>query len=98
MTYAVIAHYKCRPEDAGLIRSTLAVMRESVREKEPGNVLYFVHEDAEQGEEARFTLYEQFTDEAAFQSHLDSEHYAEHIAGLVRPMLIERKVWFGHVL
>ena len=96
MAYAVIAHYRCTPEDAGLIREALLTMREHTL-KEAGNVSYEVH--AEEGAEPpAFILYEQYVDRAAFDAHAASEHFAEHILGTVRPRLTQRDVLFGEVL
>ena len=96
MPYAVIAHYRCTPEDAGLIREALLTMREHTRQ-EPGNLAYEVH--AEEGAEPpAFILYEQYADRAAFDAHAASEHFAKHILGTVRPRLTQRDVLFGQVL
>lgn len=95
MPYAVVAHYKGAPEDAGLIRGALLEMREHTL-REPGNLLYVVHADT--ADDAAFTLYEQYADEAAFEAHTKSEHFAEHILGTVRPRLLERTVTFATVL
>lgn len=94
MPYAVIAHYRCRPEDAGPVREALLRMREHTL-REPGNLEYVVHADTD---DSAFILYEQYTDRAAFDAHAASEHFAEHILGTVRPKLTERNVRFGEVL
>jgi quinol monooxygenase YgiN len=91
VTYAVIAHYRCAADDADLIRDALLKMRDHTR-REPGNLMYVVHADAE---ETAFILYEQYVDQAAFAAHTDSEHFAEYILGMVRPKLLERSVRFG---
>lgn len=96
MPYAVIAHYRCTAQDAALIRDALLKMREHTR-REPGNLAYEVH--AEEGAEpAAFILYEQYTDRAAFDAHAASEHFAEYILGIVRPLLTDRNVLFGEVI
>lgn len=95
MPYAVVARYRGEPQDADLIGEALLKMREHTL-REPGNLAYIVHADA--GEEAAFILYEQYVDEAAFEAHTASEHFAEHILGTVRPRLVERSVSFGTVL
>ncbi|OLT31117.1 antibiotic biosynthesis monooxygenase [Actinomadura sp. CNU-125] len=94
MSYAVIARYRCEPQDADLIRESLLLMREHTR-REPGNLRYVVHADTE---DTAFILYEEYTDRAAFDAHAASEHFAEHILGTVRPKLTERTVRFGEVL
>ena len=95
MPYAVIAHYRCDPTDADLVRAALMEMREHTL-REPGNLLYIVHKDAD--EEAAFTLYEQYTDRGAFHAHTQSEHFAKLIIATVRPRLADRTVWSGDVL
>ncbi|MEV0387024.1 putative quinol monooxygenase [Nonomuraea sp. NPDC050643] len=95
MAYAVVAHYRCEPDDAGLVRDALLKMREHTLQ-EPGNLAYVVHADA--GEEAAFTLYEQYVDRAAFDAHTASEHFAEHVIATIRPRLTARTVWFGEVI
>ncbi|MEY9212123.1 antibiotic biosynthesis monooxygenase [Thermobifida halotolerans] len=95
MPYAVVAHYRCEPQDAELVRDALLKMREHTL-REPGNLAYVVHADADA--EAAFTLYEQYVDRAAFDAHAASEHFAEYILGTVRPRLVDRTVWFGEVL
>ncbi|WP_328476647.1 antibiotic biosynthesis monooxygenase [Actinoplanes sp. NBC_00393] len=93
MAYAVIAHYRCAPEDAELVRDTLLTMREHTH-SEPGNLEYVVHaEDA-----TSFVLYEVYTDRSAFDAHANSTHFAEYIIGTVRPRLLERRVTFAEVL
>ncbi|CAL9620265.1 hypothetical protein SUDANB121_05850 [Nocardiopsis dassonvillei] len=95
MSYAVIAHYRCAPEDADRVREALTAMRgHSLRE--PGNLAYVVH--AEAGAEGGFVLYEQYTDRSAFDAHTASEPFAEHILGTVRPLLTGRDVLFAEVL
>ncbi|MFV2194967.1 putative quinol monooxygenase [Nocardiopsis sp. LOL_012] len=95
MPYAVVAHYRCEPQDADLVREALLKAREHTLD-EPGNLAYIVHADA--ATEGAFTLYEQYEDRAAFNAHAASEHFAEHILGTVRPRLVERDVHFGDVL
>jgi quinol monooxygenase YgiN len=95
MPYAVIAHYRCEHKDADLIRDALLEMRRHTRE-EPGNLLYIVHADP--SDAASFTLYEQYTDKAAFDAHAASDHFAKNILGTVRPRLVERTVRFCDVL
>lgn len=96
MPYAVIAHYRCPAEHAGLIQDALLTMREHTL-REPGNLAYVVH--AEEGAEPPgFILYEQYIDRAAFDTHTASDYFAEYILGTVRPRLTERDVRSGSVL
>ena len=95
MAYAVIAHYRCAPEDAELVRETLLTMRDHTR-AEPANQEYVVHADTE--DPASFVLYEVYTDRAGFDAHAASDHFAEHIIGTIRPRLLSRQVTFTNVL
>ncbi|WP_433825257.1 putative quinol monooxygenase [Actinoplanes sp. CA-015351] len=95
MAYAVIAHYRCAPEDAELVRATLLTMREHTR-AEPANIDYVVH--ADEADPASFILYEVYTDRAGFDAHAASPHFAEHIIGTVRPRLLDRRVTFAKPL
>ncbi|BEL02443.1 putative quinol monooxygenase [Actinoplanes sichuanensis] len=92
MTYAVIAHYRCAPEDTELVRASLLAMREHTR-TEPANLAYVVHADTEDAN--AFVLYEVYADRAGFEAHAASDHFAEHIVGVVRPRLRERRVTFA---
>lgn len=95
MAYAVIAHYRCAPEDAEIVRKSLLEMREHTR-SEPANLEYAVHTDAE--DPAVFVLYEVYTDRAGFEAHAASDHFAAHILGIVRPRLLDRRVTFASPL
>lgn len=95
MAYAVIAHYRCDPDDAELVREALLKMRERTLE-EPGNLSYVVHADVDVA--GGFTLYEQYVGRDAFDAHAASEHFRHYILDSVRPRLAGREVWFGEVL
>ncbi|KHL13407.1 quinol monooxygenase YgiN [Mumia flava] len=95
MSYAVVARYVCRPEDADDIRAALLEMRKHTL-AEPANRAYVVHEVADA--DAAFLLYEVYDDEAGFQAHAASPHFERLIAGRVRPKLLDRRVDFAHVL
>jgi quinol monooxygenase YgiN len=95
MAYAVIAHYRCAPEDVELVQESLLRMREHTR-REPANLEYVVHADSE--DENAFVLYEVYTDRAGFEAHAASDHFAELIVGVVRPRLLDRRVTFASPL
>ena len=92
MAYAVFAHYRCEPSDTPVIRDALLKMREHTRE-EPANIEYAVHST-----DGGFVLYEVYSDRAGFDAHAASDHFAEYIAGIVRPLLTDRQVTFAEVL
>ncbi|SFT08279.1 putative quinol monooxygenase [Saccharopolyspora flava] len=95
MSFAVIARYTCASQDVEEVRAGLLDAREQSL-KEPANEAYVVHQDVD--DECVFVLYERYTDRAGFDAHTASDHYAEHIAGRVRPKLLDRTVTFAHVL
>jgi quinol monooxygenase YgiN len=95
MSFAVIARYVCRNEDADEIRAALLEMRRHTLE-EPANLMYVVHEEIDEG--ATFILYEQYDDRAGFEAHTQTPHFARLIVDLIRPRLLERIVYFGDVL
>lgn len=98
MPYAVIARYEVSPADASHVRDALLEMREHTR-TEAANVIYEVHEvfGALAGHVA-FLLYEVYRDEAGFEAHTRTDHFARLIAADVRPRLLDRTVTFAEVL
>jgi quinol monooxygenase YgiN len=84
MEFAVIAQYQARAGEAGRVEAALKEMRKPSR-AEPGNLDYQVMRDP--GQPGVFVLYERYTDEAAFQAHLATEHFATWLRGQVLPFL-----------
>ncbi|MHC3467625.1 putative quinol monooxygenase [Streptomyces sp. 7R007] len=95
MAYAVVAHYRCAPGDAEVVRAALLQARESSR-AEPANEAYDVH--AVEGEPGGFLLYERYADRAGFEAHKGAAHFKEVIVETVWPLLVERSVTFADVL
>ncbi|WP_329131450.1 putative quinol monooxygenase [Streptomyces sp. NBC_00670] len=95
MPYAVVAHYRCAPEDDAAVRVALREMRERTR-GEPANLAYEVH--AEAGVPGSFVLYELYVDRAGFDAHSAAPYFAELIVERVRPLLTERTVTFAEVV
>jgi quinol monooxygenase YgiN len=87
MEFVVIAQYTVRPGEEEQVASALRNMRAPSR-AEPGNLDYQVLRDPQQP--GRFVLYERYADEAAFQAHLATEHFATWLRGEVLPRLAER--------
>jgi quinol monooxygenase YgiN len=56
---------------------------------EPGCHMYIANRDRENPDVV--VMYEQYTDEAAFQAHVDSEHCRTIVAGQIVPLLTERR-------
>ncbi|MEU9558899.1 putative quinol monooxygenase [Streptomyces fumanus] len=95
MAYAVVAHYRCAPEHAGVVREALLKARQATR-AEPANLMYEVHSVA--GEPGGFLLYERYDDVAGFEAHKASPHFEEQIVETVWPLLTDRSVVFADVL
>lgn len=68
----------------------MAALREMRKpsQAEPGNRDYQVFRDPRQP--GVFVLYERYADEAAFQAHLATQHFATWLKGEVLPFLDER--------
>ncbi len=56
---------------------------------EPGCHLYIANQDTTDPDVV--VMYELYDDEAAFQAHLDSDHFKVVVAAKVVPLLVERK-------
>jgi quinol monooxygenase YgiN len=95
MAYAVVAHYRCTPENAGVVRQALLKARQATR-AEPANLMYEVHSVA--GEPGGFLLYERYDDVAGFEAHKAAPHFEEQIVETVWPLLTDRSVVFADVL
>jgi quinol monooxygenase YgiN len=83
----VIAHYVAKPGTADDIAATLAQHVAATR-AEPGCLEFSACRDVDDPD--RFALFEQYVDEAAFQSHRETAHFREYIEGRVAPLLDER--------
>jgi quinol monooxygenase YgiN len=95
MTYAVSAIYTVKPGQEDAVEVALVAMRQRTRE-ERGCRFYEVHRSIE--DSGVFFLYEQYEDEASFQAHTASDHFAEFIKGIVWPRLERRERWLGEPL
>jgi quinol monooxygenase YgiN len=87
--HVIIARWRCRPEDSAWIEGRLAALADASR-KEAGCLSYLPHRQIQA--EGCFAIVEQYTDEAAFQSHVKSEHFKRIALGEVVPRLLERAV------
>ncbi len=90
----VIARYRAEPgrgdEVAELLVPHIAATR-----AEPGCRGFLVNRSTEDAD--RFVLYEQYVDEAAFEAHRESPHFARYVLGGVVPLLAERE-WERYTL
>src|ERR1700758_590801 len=87
MECVVIARYRARTGEEGRVEEALRKMVEPTR-AEPGNLDYQVFRDP--GQPAVFVLFERYADEAAFDAHRASPHFAAWLSGQVLPSLDER--------
>jgi quinol monooxygenase YgiN len=95
MPYAVAATYTVKAGEEAQVEAALIAMVESTR-SEPACLVYEVHRSLE--DPSVFFLYEQYADEAGFQAHLASEHFARQIKGEVWPRLEQRQRLIGEPL
>ena len=85
MAYVVCAHWRAKEGKEGRLAEVIEEMAPPSR-REPGNLLYQAHrsDDARQ-----FFLYEQYVDEAAYEAHMDSEHFTRLVKQEAIPELLE---------
>ena len=86
--YVVAARYYAKEGMADQVAEILRTMI-PISSAEPGCVLYTVNRSVE--DPRRFLLYEQYRDEAGYQSHMATEAFKENILGKVVPMLESRE-------
>jgi quinol monooxygenase YgiN len=95
MAYVVCATWTAREgEEDAVLDAIRHLMAESP--KEPGILIYQAQRDPENP--AVFFLYEQYTDEGAYQAHLDSDHFKEWGFGHAIPRLAARERKFYETL
>lgn len=86
--YIVSARLFARAGEEDTILGAMRAMVPASR-AEPGCLAYIAHQDV--SDPRRFMFYEQYVDEAAFQAHLDSDHYRRWVAGTIAPALEGRE-------
>jgi quinol monooxygenase YgiN len=85
--YIVAAQYYAKEGKADEIAAILQTMIRISR-AEPGCVLYLVHRSID--DPRKFLLYEQYHDRAAYDAHMATDAFKEHILGKAVPMLESR--------
>jgi quinol monooxygenase YgiN len=85
--FVIIAQYRVRAGEEGTVEAALRQMVAPTR-AEPGNLDYQVLRDP--ADPALFVLFERYADEAAFEAHKASGHFATWLAGQVLPALADR--------
>ena len=88
MGYVVIARWTACPGEEAAVRALLEQMTEPSA-AEPGCRLYQPTSDPKNT--AAFTLLEIYDDEAAYQTHLDSEHFKQLAVGKAIPRLCNQR-------
>jgi quinol monooxygenase YgiN len=88
MAYVVAATYRARENEEEKIREILDIMAPLSR-AEPGCLFYQAHRSPE--DPRVFFLYEQYADEAGYQAHMETEHFAKYIRGEAIPRLESRE-------
>jgi len=91
MAYAVVARWVARPDEVQAVAAALQALTQATH-AEPGNLVYQPHRDP--ADPRVFMIYEQYVDEAAFQAHAGSEHFAIHALRDAVPRLESRERTF----
>ena len=88
MAYVVCAKWIAKEGEAD---NVAAAVRELAgpSKAEPGVLVYQAHRDPENAN--AFFFYEQYTDEGAYQAHVESEHFKQHGFGNAIPRLESRE-------
>lgn len=95
MAFVVAARWVAEEGEEEAVAAAVAKLVEPSR-AEPGMLLYQAHRDPE--DPRVFFFYERYVDQAAYQAHLDSEHFAAHGFGDAVPRLAERERSFYETL
>ncbi len=88
MAYVVCAKWTAKDGEADEVARCVAAMLGPSR-AEPGVLLYQPHRDPENP--SVFFFYEQYQDAAAYQLHVESEHFKQHGFGDAIPRLESRQ-------
>ena len=88
MAYVVSAHWRAKEGKEGRLAELIEEITPSSRQ-EPGNLFYQAHRSPE--DPRLFYLYEQYADEAAYEAHMDSEHFTRLVKQEAIPELLEER-------
>jgi quinol monooxygenase YgiN len=88
MAYVVSALWRAKEGEDGRIERVIEDMTEPSR-AEPGNLFYQAHRSPE--DPRLFYLYEQYTDQAGYEAHMNSEHFQRLVVGEAIPHLESRE-------
>ena len=88
MAYVVAAKWRAKPGKEKRLAQLCDELTEPSR-AEPANLFYQAHRSSEDPQ--LFYLYEQYSDEAGYQAHMDSEHFTRLVKGEAIPELLEAR-------
>jgi quinol monooxygenase YgiN len=86
MAYVVSALWRAKEGKADRLMEVIDEMTQPSR-AEPGNLFYQAQRSVDDPQ--LFYLYEQYTDEAGYQAHMDSEHFTRLVKNEAIPELLE---------
>jgi quinol monooxygenase YgiN len=89
MAFVVAATWKAKEGEEGRVEEVIRTMTPLSRDEE-GNLFYQAQVNPE--DPRTFFLYEQYTDEAAYEAHKATPHFQEHVFGYILEYLEERSV------
>lgn len=87
--FAVVVEFRIKPDQVEAFGEAMALQARNSLELEEACRQFDVFTDPL--EPATFVLYELYDDEAAFEAHLASDHFAS-FAAHVEPMVLERNI------
>ena len=82
------AKWRAKPGREERLAQLCAELTEPSR-AEPGNLFYQAHRSP--ADPQLFFLYEQYTDEAGYHAHMESEHFTRLVKGEAIPELLEAR-------
>ena len=88
MAYVVSAVWRAKEGKEGRLAELIEEITPPSR-KEPGNLFYQAQRSVD--DPRLFYLYEQYADEAAYQAHMDSEHFTRLVKDEAIPELLEER-------
>jgi quinol monooxygenase YgiN len=88
MAYVVVAKWRAKQGKEQRLEELIGEMTEPSR-AEPGNLYYQAHRSPE--DRQLFYFYEQYTDEAGYQAHQDTEHFTRLVKEEAIPEILESR-------
>ena len=95
MAFVVAALWKAQPGKAEIVAQVIETMTPLSRQ-EPGCLYYQAQRSLD--DPNLFFLYEQYTDRAAYEAHMATPHFEEHVRGKAIPNLESRERSFYQTL